>query len=561
MRGCTGALCALVALYCGAAAYAQVPSTAEPGRIEERFKQPLIPQSVPEIQIPGPEAPLPTNEAAKIHFQLQAVVIEGATVFTDADLAPLYQPLVGTDVSLAQMFELRDAITAKYRQAGFVLSQAIIPPQKITGGIVHIRVIEGYIDHIRIQGNPHAARDARDLIGEMGARITRERPPNVHDLERYVLLISDIPGMTVRTVIEPSKDKAGAADLILILQHQIISASAEVDNRGSLAIGPEQGQIGVDFNSLFGLDEQFSLRLATTGQPKDLQYGEFAMRSLIGPEGLRFELSGSYSDTKPGGSIAVLDAIGHTTTVHSLFDYPLIRSRSENLHLSLGVTYLNTTTTLLGIPFSNDRLRYLAATATYDVADTIFGGSTPAQNIMYGEFSQGFNILDASKTGSSNLSRANGHSDFTKFYVEATRIQSLFDNASLALSMSGQVSATPLLTSVQYGLGGARFGRGYEPSELTGDEGIAGSAEARYDLPIFLHPQLYAFYDVGQIWNIHALPGSLPTASLASAGVGVRFNLTEHFSFDLEIAKPLTRSIASRGNKDIRPLFNISTRF
>jgi hemolysin activation/secretion protein len=260
-----------------------------------------------------------------------------------------------------------------------------------------------------------------------------------------------------------------------------------------------------------------------------------------------------------------LDAIGHTLTLHGTLDAPLLRSRSENFHISLGFTYLNSRTDLLGTPFSNDRLRYLTARAAYDFSDTLLGDGYPASTIISAELSQGFDILDANKTGSANLSRAGGHSDFTLVYGEATRIQSLFGNTSLALSIAGQHAASPLLTSVQFGLGGSRFGRGYEPSELTGDDGVAGSIEGRYDLPSiaeFLgHPQLYAFYDVGQIWNQEAPLGTPPRESLASVGGGVRFTLLGHFDLDLGLAKPLTRAIASRGNKDIRPLFSISTRF
>lgn len=553
---------ALIGVVTATTADAQIPSTAEPGRIEQRFQTPPAPQTAPEIQIPGPEAPLPSAEAAKIHFQLSGVVIDGATIYKNADFVALYRSLLGKDVTLAQIFELRDAITAKYRQAGFVLSQAILPPQKITGGIVHIRVIEGYIDHVEIQGNAH---DARGLIKEMGDKITQSRPLNVRILERYVLLIGDIPGVAVRTVIRPSDKTPGTADLIVIIDHASISGSAQIDNRGSLAIGPEEGQVTVNFNSLLGLDEQTSLLLATTGQPKELQYGQLTNSWILDAEGMRFDVSGNYSDTKPSGSIAPLDAIGHTTAIHSDFDYSLIRSRSENLHLDGGFTYLNTTTDLLGAKFSEDRVRYLSVSATYDVADTLLGGAHPASNIADAELSQGLDVLDASKTGSLGLSRANGHSDFTRFYAEATRIQSLTDRASLALSIAGQFAGSPLLTSVQFGLGGSRFGRGYEPSELTGDEGIAGSVEGRYDLPLngtlIDRPQLYAFYDVGQVWNIDALPGTFPQASLASVGGGIRFDLLNHFSIAFELAKPLTRQIASRGNKDIRPLFNISTGF
>lgn len=505
---------------------------------------------------------MPSAEAAKIHFTLTAVIIDGATVFPPSDFEPLYQPLLGKDVTLAQIFELRDAITGKYRKAGFVLSQAIIPPQKIASGVVHIRVIEGYIDHVEFQGD---ARDHRGLIQEMAAKIAEARPLKVGALERYVLLVSDLPGVAVRTVIKPSERTPGAATLVFILDHQTVSGYAQIDNHGSRAIGPEEGQIGVNLNSLFGLDEQTSLLLATTAQPKQLQYGQLTSTWILNPEGLRFSTSGSYSDSKPSGSIAPLDAIGHTLTVHSLFDYPLIRSRSVNLHVSGEFTYLNSTTDLLSTKFSDDRLRYLTARATYDVADALLGDAYPASTIVEAELSHGLNIFDESKTGSALLSRAGGHSDFTLLYGEATRIQSLFENASIALSAAGQLASSPLLTPVQFGLGGSRFGRGYEPSELTGDDGVAGSVEGRYDLSFvsdsLARPQLYAFYDFGEVWNRSAPPGTPPHASLASAGAGIRFTFLERFDIDLELAKPLTRAITSRGNKDVRPLFSISTRF
>jgi len=547
--------------FCNVAA-AQVPGSANPGRIEERFKTPPAPKSAPEIEIPGPEAPLPPEKAQSIHFTLTGVVVDGATVFSQADFASLYDPLVGKDITLAQIYDLRDAITAKYRAAGYVLSQAIIPPQKIANGIVHIQIVEGYIDHVEYQGD---SGDGRGLIREMADKITQSRPLNVHVLERYVLLISDIPGVTVRTVIKPAKDTPGAADLVLILAHDTVSGTVEADNRGSKAIGPEQGQIALNLNSLFGLDEQTTFQGATTGQPKELQYGRFDSAWILNAEGTRLDLSGSYSHTKPSGSISVLDPVGYAVNASGFVDFPLVRSRSENINLSAGVTYLNSVTKLLGSPFSNDRLRYLTLRATFDAADTFLGDVYPASNLIEAEASQGLDVLDASRNGATDLSRANGRNDFTLFDATATRIQTLADRISLKLSATGQISRTPLLTPVQFGLGGSQFGRGYEPSELTGDEGIAGSVEGRYDIPfvsqIIGQPQLYAFYDAGEIWNRDALPGTPQHASLTSAGAGIRFIALGRFDVDFELAKPLTRKIASRGDKNIRPLFDISTRF
>jgi hemolysin activation/secretion protein len=557
-----GVLSCAAVLVCSCSASAQISGSDNPGRVEERFKAPPQPKSAPDIELPGPEAPLPPDKSQAIRFRLSGVVTEGATAFGQEQFAALYISLVGQEVTLAQMYALRDAITAKYRQAGYVLSQAIIPPQKISGGIVHIRIVEGYIDHVSFEGE---TGDARGLVREMAEKITASRPLNVKSLERYVLLISDIPGLSVRTVLNPDKGVPGAAELVFILHRKAFSGYAEADNQGSKAIGPEQCQIGVDFNSLLGLDEQTSLMFATTGQTKELQYGRYGSSWILGSEGTHLDLSASYSHTNPSGAIAVLDPRGHAFTASAFVDHPLIRSRAKNLSLSAGFTYLNSVTDLLGVPFSDDRLRYLSVRATFDAADTLLGDAYPASNLLNAEWDQGLNIFDESRTGSSRLSRVNGHSDYSLFVGTATRIQSFLGGTSLALSVSGQVASASLLTPVQFGLGGSRFGRGYEPSELTGDDGFAASVEGRYDLPfssqIVGHPQFYAFYDIGQIWNIDPLPNTPSSASLASTGAGVRFTFLDRFDLDLEIANPLTRIVASRGDKNFRPLFNISTHF
>ena len=43
--------------------------------------------------------------------------------------------------------------TQRYDADGYILSNAFVPPQTNSGGMVHIRVIEGYIKHIRWSGD------------------------------------------------------------------------------------------------------------------------------------------------------------------------------------------------------------------------------------------------------------------------------------------------------------------------------------------------------------------------------------------------------------------------
>jgi hemolysin activation/secretion protein len=543
-----------------AAANAQiVPGPANPGRIEQRFQPAPKPQSAPEITIPGPQAVLPPDRAAQIHFQLKSVVIDGATVFQATAFAHLYAPLLGREISLLDAYKLRDAITAKYRAAGYILSQAIIPPQNVADGMVHIQVVEGYIANVIIEGKP---RDPRHLIKAMAERIKRYRPLRERDLERYILLISDLPGVTVNTVLKPSPDQPGAADLVVIVTQRLLSGSADADNRGSRAIGPEEFSAGVNLNSALGLDEQTSILLATTARTRELHYISLHHEEILNPEGWRLDLSGSYSDSKPGGALSALDSQGKGTILSALLTDPILRSRSQSLKLGLGFTLMNTTTDLLGARFADDRVRFATLNATYDFADTVFGA--PASNLAQGEIDHGFSGLGASKDGSPDLSRANGRSDFTLISGQATRVQSLIPRVSVAFAIAGQYAFDPLLSSQQFGLGSRRFGRGYEPSELTGDSGAALSIEPRYDPPLNLlvrQPELYAFYEVGEVWQKSPLVGQPKDASLASAGLGFRFQLGSQLFADFELAKPLTRDIASRGNKDIRPIFDISTTF
>lgn len=552
----------LFGLFISAANAQSLPGPANPGRIEQRFQPPSVPKAAPEITIPGPEAPPPPEEALNITFTLHAVVLDNSTVYKPADLAPLTANLIGKKVSLVQIFGLRDAITAKYRRDGYILSQVIVPAQKAVDGVVHLQAVEGYVANVSVQGDAH---DSRGLINAMAEYIKAARPLSAKVLERYVLLMQDIPGISVRTILRPAANAPGAADLDLVVAHRAVTGYASIDDRGSKAIGPLQAQAGIDFNSLFGRDDLTSLQVATVSPTKELQYVSLQHNEILTAEGTRLNLSATHSHSEPGGALVNLDPLGNSLTLRAGIDYPVIRSPSRTLRIGGAFTSLDNSVDLLGAQSSNDKVRYLSLTATYDVADTLLGDSRPASTLINAELSRGLDILGATRTGSPNLSRANGHSDFTRLYADLTRNQTISGPFGLGFAAAAQVASVPLLSAEQFGLGGSRFGRGYEPSELTGDNGLAGSIEARYNLPVgntsFINPQLYFFYDIGEVWNIDPAVGQPKSQSLASFGPGLRFDLAHQLSLEFELAKPLTRDIASRGNRHVRLLFSILARF
>ncbi len=86
-----------------------------------------------------------------------------------------------------------------------------------------------------------------------------------------------------------------------------------------------------------------------------------------------------------------------------------------------------------------------------------------------------------------------------------TRYQTLTDAWSVKIAAAGQIASGPLFTSQQFYLGGAAFGRGYGSAEISGDNGIAGSFELRFDQRLNFRYltgyQLYGFVDAGAAWN------------------------------------------------------------
>ena len=112
------------------------------------------------------------------------------------------------------------------------------------------------------------------------------------------------------------------------------------------------------------------------------------------------------------------------------------------------------------------------ANATYDFADRFRGVSLVAL-----ELSQGLNILDARGANEANTSREDGKTNFTKFGLSGQRLQALPGKLTVQLSFTGQYAFDPLLSTEEVGFGGTAYDRAFDPSEITGDHGLAVKLE------------------------------------------------------------------------------------
>ena len=530
---------------------------AAPHRFERRFDKRVSPKSSVVPIKPKSMAPIFPEDLKEVKFVLKQLFIQGKSIYDKRALKPLYTSYLKKELTLKNKYEIAQKITNKYRNDGYIFSKAIVPAQKIKGGVVHLRIIEGYIDKIKIQG---PVRGPRKLINKYKKNILKSRPLRAHDLERYLLLIDDLPGVTAKSILTPSEDKPSATTMTLILADKAFVGHIGADNRGSKFNGPYQFLGGVTVNSLLGDNSRAGVQGVLTSQTEELLFLNAFYDLPINDEGTRLFFSSSVSKSEPGSTLKRFDINGDSKSITLRLTHPFLRSRGENLTGHLGFSGRNSTTKILGLLDSEDRLRVMNMGVSYDYADEYKG-----VNLIRLNLSKGLNIFDATESGSSNLSRSQGKSNFTKLTGNLMRIQSLSPSWNLLGAASWQYSFDKLLASEEFGVGGSQYGRAYDSSEITGDHGIAFKVELqkafRPAWDYLSDFQLYSFLDYGSVWNKVQTSTGAKRQDLTSIGLGMRFNITDSISGYLEMNQPISDNVAAEGNKDPRLFFSLSNRF
>lgn len=542
-----------------------IPAQTDPAQVEKRFDRDNSAQLPPSRVIAPVQAPpqIPADVQARMaqqRFVLKNVAVEGSTVYKKDELAAAYKDQLGKEMSLLDAQGIAQRITTQYRSDGYILSQAVVASPDTTGGTLRVRVIEGYISDVKIEGDIHEV-SWRPLINSYAENIKKERPIRVADLERYLLLMNDLPGSSAKGVVRPSATP-GTAELVVTFDYKRFEGSYTLDNRGTKFVGPWEHTGTFAANSLFGLHDRTLLRVITTAPVEELKFYDIQHEEQLDSEGTRLVLDASHSRTLPGDVLTPLGIVGNSYFLQARVLHPFIRSRQENLVGRFTFDSRDTYTDVFKeVPFTDDRLRVARLGGNYDFADGLYG-----VNLIDTQVSRGTNWFGATG-GGSNRSNPNGDADFTKFNLDLTRTQPLPSDFSLFFAASGQYSLNPLLIAEQFTLGGVGFGQAYDPAELAGDHGLAGHFELRYGRTIgdyYLNSyQLYTYYDIGRVWSRGVGPGFNDKRSLASFGTGLRTNFTDNLYGNLEWAIPLTKPLANEpehGNSP-RVFFSATARF
>ncbi len=476
-------------------------------------------------------------------FVLAGVVVAGAEIFEPKDFLPFYRHLLGRRVTREQLEQIAQAITQHYRDAGFLLSYATVAAQPADFGIARLQVVEGYISQAQLAGD---AGD-RGVIKAYLDKVTAIRPLRSVRLQRYLLLINDLPGVHAHFKLRPLAD-AGAYELTAFVNRRKHQVTLGIDNRGSERLGPGRAGLSVNWYSLFRRHEHIGMWLRSSTDAEELRNVAAAAAWPVGAEGQMLLASGSYTDAEPGG--ALQDTQTEITAARFMlgYEFSAIRRRGHSLALRGRLKLYDSTTDQAGARIREDNLRSLKLAGDY-----VWSGARTAVR-SFVQLSQGIDGLGANKFTAPGRSNADRDLAFTKAEMELTYVTELTSTTSALLQLMAQYTDDVLPFSEYFTFGGRYVGRAYDPAELGGDRGAALKLELRYHTGLRAGPvskvQFYAFYDTGAVWR-RDRNRSWRRESAAAAGGGLRFRLMKSVTGYLEAAKPLTRPSDEDGD-DVR---------
>ena len=517
----------------------------DPARVEERKLEVLQPplDVPPTLENQKAEA-LPADAPVAVG----AIELVGLEHIRRSQFSDIIEPYLGRTLTQQDLAALVDCL-AERAQATYPLASAAIEPQTMRAGILRVRIDEGKIDAVELEGFQNDA-----LLTSLRQLVTGS-PVRASELETRLLVAGDIDGVTIektKVILEN-----GHRILKISGNYRKFRAQLSVDNDSTKPIGPFELFGSARINGVLSQDDSLQIfALGAVPEADELAFIRLRYSKRISPAGTEFSIAGSFSRTMPGSYLAPLQIEGESRWASIGMTQPLRRSRHSSVWIDGSLSYRE---------IRQDRSQVLAREDRLTVAKlSIYGSAKFAGGALRSSatISQGLNILDATRLGDPRSSRSDADGTYTGLWLSSEWSRTIAANFSIDIGVRSQIASQPLLVSEEIGLGGAAFARGYDYSERSGDKGTMAYGEARYKVDHKIGPvrgvEFYAFADGGTVRN---LSGGFGGGSLFSTGAGMRADVDRRTDANFEVALPLSEDRYDTGNQAPRVRFSMTRYF
>lgn len=524
------------------------PGNLQPNPNQDRFLQPPptpapVPTDSKPAVTPSPTAtptpvPSPPTTAPQT-IQVQKINVTGSTVFGTQQLNPIVQPFEGRSLTTEQLREVADKITQLYLDQGYITSRAILADQTISNGIVEIRVIEGSLEEITIEGT--GKRRVNDSYIRNRVQLGAKTPLNTGQLEDQLRLLRADPLFENIEASLRAGSAIGKSKLIVrVTEANPFEGSVGIDNYSPPSVGSERLGLNLLYRNLTGNGDAIAASYYHTTR-SGADNWDFTYRLPVNPMNGALQLRTSLNTNKiVESAFSFFDIQGDSQLYEISFSQPIVRSPREEFSLSLGFAYQRSSALAGPFPISPGAdAEGITKTSVIKFGQDYLRRDARGAWSVRSLFSIGTDWFGATRNPDPTPD-----SRFFSWLGQVQRVQVLNENNFLIAGADIQLTPDILLSSQQFVIGGGQSLRGYRQNIRAGDSGVRFSLEDRITLQRneagISTLQLAPFFDAGTVWNTKGNPSQLPSQRfLAGLGLGVIWEPIPKINLRLDYGIPL----------------------
>ncbi|MFN3452990.1 MAG: ShlB/FhaC/HecB family hemolysin secretion/activation protein, partial [Sphingorhabdus sp.] len=441
---------------------------------------------------------------------------------------------------------IANAITLIYREDGFVAADTKYQIDTRTGDVRFV-VSEGYISDLAIQG---LSPSTQKRVASYAQHIVGRSPLRQRDLERALMLSSDLAGVTITSEVADNAQELGASTLRIIGLENKQTGAAGVE---VVPLRPGAAIRGFAVQEFYGVatggDLVRVVGQATLDRGRDWSLSGVAFyRAPVSSSGTYIELLGGNTIARREFANVPTDSKLAGWNAAFVVAQPIQRDVHNFAYVMAEYEYTDARSQFLG--------RKLNSTTHAIRLRALRGVDLKSGGIVRAAFSVAAGIRPDTKIG--NL--PDGAAQFAHIRSEMGIAVPLGKSkaTSLRVEWRGQWTSTRLPAVERFVLGHAPFLRGYAPAEVEGDRGWSATVEVNHSVEVadktLFNVVPLVFASVGQTDIIRPLVTEYGDETVASAGAGIELYFAQQIRVAGWAALPLFDGPQSRAGS---PAFHI----
>lgn len=485
-------------------------------------------------------------------LEIDEYTVLGNHILTEEEVDDAVYPYLGPGQTVASVDAARAALQKAYTDKGYETVAVEIPPQHVVNGVVILKVVEGKVGRLNVNGSRYFSLNE---IKKEAPSLAPGTVPNFKAVTHDIVALNSWPDRQVTPVLQTGSTP-GTVDVNLNVKDTLpLHGSLGLNNFYSPDTTPLRLNGALSYDNLWQRGDAISFNFQLAPQDlNDAEVFEGSYQARIPGVNWASLLVYGLDSNSDVSSVGGSDVIGKGQVIGTRGIFTLPSGPGFFDSLSAGIDYknFNQGVTFGGVTVPSP-VTYYPLTATYSA--TWQGTSGTTQFDIGPTFSlRGL----GSNTAEFDNRRYDAQSNFIYVKGDLSRTQELPDGYELFGKMQGQIANEPLVNTEQFAGGGQDTVRGYLEAEVLGDNAIIGSVEIRTPSLAHFVPssfaskiddwRIYAWGEGGQLSILDALPEQQSVFDLASIGVGTRIKLFNHLNGMVELALPLVSSVVTKAD-------------